>query len=409
MNKLMKKNVFAILFGILLISRLIVLTQTSFINFDWTLYELMYLFVLCAILCVDLYVRKIKIKIKNLPIIEILMGIYIFLFGLVLVNPLIFGLTRSNFLSHAFFVIVLLITGIYIKQNNLWRTFLFTSFYSIAIFMFIKLITNLNELNLTNIIYIFSTSKRVRSEFGFNHANTLGNVCLCVIILWSFINKYKSKGMIKLLNFSILAMAVAMMLCSASRSSITGTILFFGVNYLYSNKNGLLNKKSNQTLKVIGVIFVLIVVTSYAIGMSFTDVLEDSNRDFLFTHTIPMFLKTDRVMIGLGFASNVAYGDHLTPYLTYFLDNGFVYTFVATGVVGSLIYLLNLCFIGKNVFAKTNNIFRSNLISLFIIYLYVALFEATLFSSGFFTNYVFIVIFSVYIYDEKRNMRRVAR
>ena len=58
--------------------------------------------------------------------------------------------------------------------------------------------------------------------------------------------------------------------------------------------------------------------------VSLDGLLLDSNRMTLFSVALPTFFKSNRTWIGLGLASGEIYGQNLTPYKTYWLDNGYI-------------------------------------------------------------------------------------
>ena len=59
----------------------------------------------------------------------------------------------------------------------------------------------------------------------------------------------------------------------------------------------------------------------------------------LFSVALPTFFKSNRTWIGLGLASGEIYGQNLTPYKTYWLDNGYIYTLITSGYIGITIYV----------------------------------------------------------------------
>ena len=113
-----------------------------------------------------------------------------------------------------------------------------------------------------------------------------------------------------------------------------------------------------------------------------------------------MFLNSGRILQGLGYVSNTAYGTNLTPYTTYWLDNGYAYILISTGVLGFLIILGAIILLIKKIGFTSNDYIKSKVFPILIIYLYTCLFETNLFNSGYIANYIYLVIFLYYIYYE---------
>lgn len=68
---------------------------------------------------------------------------------------------------------------------------------------------------------------------------------------------------------------------------------------------------------------------------------------------------------------------------------------ITTGFIGSIIYIVALGAILKNVRRLSECSIGKNMICIFAVYLYSALFEATLFT-GTIPNYVYMILFLMY-------------
>ena len=60
-------------------------------------------------------------------------------------------------------------------------------------------------------------------------------------------------------------------------------------------------------------------------------------------------MKSGRILIGLGYASNADYGSNLTPYMTSWLDNSYMYYLITTGVIGFAIIMIALVVIWRGL------------------------------------------------------------
>lgn len=401
------KQVFAFSYTVLLFSRLAVISGNYTINFDPVLLEIIYLVFLSFW---GLYVNNFKIEFnklnKTFTVICFLLMLYIVLFGIVFVNPEIRAYTSSMFKRQNMFFIIVIITSIIIIKYKLFDTFLLVSFFVTSITLMLQFITNISELNLTNLMNALSFTERTRVNFGFGHYNLLGGTCVCNILNWLLIKKRNLiKPSTRIISMIFVILSVIMLLSSASRTAITSLIIFGGV-YLFINLNKLpINKNVVILLRILiiaGITFVGILTFS---GTSFDDLIYEANRFTLFDAALPTFFKSERTWIGLGYAANEVYGTHLTPYLTYWLDNSYMYTLVTTGYIGSSIYAVIILIILKRINKLKNIKIGKYMICIFAVYLYIGLFEVTLFIGTAF-GYFYVILLLVYIsnyFSERTN------
>lgn len=398
MKNIKLKSIFGILFFFLLISRILTLTGNYNFPISPVMLQIIYIILISIILIrtsTDNATIKVK-KQKSFFTIIILLLLHTILWGTMFVNPSLIDLTSSMFKSQIMFLIVVLIT--------LWATIrldaidilIKSSFYAISCILIIQLILNFSELNLSNIANIMSKEERYRANFGFGHYNTLGGACLCNIVLWTFLDKKKLKNII---YYIFLLVSIIMLLCSASRSSLTALALFlviYALGRIFKNKKSGKRILLNKIIKV-GIIIALFLI---AININVSAALEESQRTLIFEKAIPVFLNSGRILQGLGYVSNTAYGTNLTPYTTYWLDNGYAYILISTGVLGFLIILGAIILLIKKIGFTSNDYIKSKVFPILIIYLYTCLFETNLFNSGYIANYIYLVIFLYYIYYE---------
>lgn len=398
MKNIKLKSIFGILFFFLLISRILTLTGNYNFPISPVMLQIIYIILISIILIrtsSDNATIKVK-KQKSFFTIIILLLLHTILWGTMFVNPSLIDLTSSMFKSQIMFLIVVLIT--------LWATIrldaidilIKSSFYAISCILIIQLILNFSELNLSNIANIMSKEERYRANFGFGHYNTLGGACLCNIVLWTLLDKKKLKNII---YYIFLLVSIIMLLCSASRSSLTALALFlviYALGRIFKNKKSGKRILLNKIIKV-GIIIALFLI---AININVSAALEESQRTLIFEKAIPVFLNSGRILQGLGYVSNTAYGTNLTPYTTYWLDNGYAYILISTGVLGFLIILGAIILLIKKIGFTSNDYIKSKVFPILIIYLYTCLFETNLFNSGYIANYIYLVIFLYYIYYE---------
>jgi hypothetical protein len=121
-----------------------------------------------------------------------------------------------------------------------------------------------------------------------------------------------------------------------------------------------------------------------------------------------MFLQSGKTVLGLGYASTVAYAEGLTPYTTHWLDNGYIYYLVTTGFAGFAVILSGVGCMGFIVFRQKMLPHGKRLIAVFCVYLYIALLEATLFQSGVIVNYISLPWMLMYC-SQDRNVHVISK
>ena len=128
--------------------------------------------------------------------------------------------------------------------------------------------------------------------------------------------------------------------------------------------------------------------------MYIENLLIESNRMTLFSVALPTFFKSGRTWIGLGLASGEIYGQNLTSYKTYWMDNGYIYTLITSGYIGAIIYTLAAVLLLWGIYKMSKeNLLGKIIMGIYIMYLFCALFETTLFNGGVVHNYIYIPIF----------------
>lgn len=187
-----------------------------------------------------------------------------------------------------------------------------------------------------------------------------------------------------------------MLLGSASRSNFWLNC-FSLIEFYFSLEKYVFRKVYKFIIQISIVGIVLIMALFGDSRVSLDGLLLDSNRMTLFSVALPTFFKSNRTWIGLGLASGEIYGQNLTPYKTYWLDNGYIYTLITSGYIGITIYvaLIILFLISYWKLKKQNNSMGILAIATFSMYLFSALFETTLFNGGVLLNYLLLPVFLI--------------
>ena len=393
------KTLFVLSFCILLFSRIAVLTGNYNIPINPVMIEVVYIVIILILIGMK-GIEWRGIKSINNNVIILLLFAHTCLFGVVLVNPQMPILINSQFKSQIVFVIIIAVTVMAIEYFDALIEFAKTAYYTLAFFLFIQFITHLGDININNIVNIMSIEDRTRSNFGFGHYNTLGAACLCIIILTIFLHEKEKK---RIVNILILGMAIIMLLCSASRNSLTGFIVFVIVCIIQSLDSSNMGARKKSGIKCI-LIMVIVMMVPFVMGLDFNNLLKISQRSLIFYVAFPTYVNSGRLFTGLGYASNTSYGSNMTPYMTYWLDNSYMYYLIATGIIGFALIVLALIILGKRII-RNRFLYKGHIIcSLYFVYLYTALFEVIIFESGSLLNYIYMPIMISFAMRKKYEM-----
>lgn len=395
------KHTFCILWIVLLTSRILVLTD----NYDWpinpVLLEEIYL-----VLTVGLVVMndrgKIKLRWNRSMLVWGILLLHTLLWGVVFVDQRFGDLIASFFKSQIMFVAIIGVTIWAVRRIDVAERFLDCCFYTLAVILAYYFITNISELDLSNLVNIMSKSDRTRASFGFGHYNTVGVATACGIVIRETVKKNHTSSVKKILDFAVLIIMVCMMLASASRSALTGLVVYFAVYYSWTMDKWPLSKNMIRALKWLRNFLVAVVAVWSLLEVDYMELLVQSQRVLIFTHTLPMFFSSERTLLGLGYASNVVYASGETPYVTYWLDNAYAYYLVTTGIVGFLLIMTAVTAVGVGIRKKVNAPFGRETASVYAMYLYISLFECILFSSGTPVNCIYIPWLLLFISKEEK-------
>lgn len=385
---------------VLLISRILILTE----NYTWPIdpvrLEMLYLLLLVALVLV---MKK--------GVLSFRWGAHWYVLGVFLLHTLLWGrvfvddrfsdLIFSHFKSQIMFAVILVITVWGVQTFHAEQEFIEYSFWALSCTLVYFLITHISEVDLSNLANILSASDRTRANFGFGHYNTLGAACVCNILMLDTIRNQRESKRIHAPEIICLCVSVIMLLCCASRSAITSLVLYFLVYAVLGMDEWKLPKRHIFAIRFVVLLSGAALVVCLLLFASMEDFLIAAQRSHLFKHTLPMFFKTEKVWLGLGYASNVAYAMKQTPYVTYWLDNGYIYLLVTTGFVGLGVLLSALWCIAAGILKNIRVSEGKRLFAVFCVYLYVSLFETVLFNSGVITNYIYLSWFALTISQNK--------
>lgn len=387
-------RVFSIFYSILLLSRIYVIAGIYTLPLDPSLIQMGYIGMLIIVSIAKIKKNDFKIKkhINTMDMAILLLVGYWVLFGFVFVNPSMEQYTKAMVMRQGLFLATVIATVFFTYSNDCFMNIISISFWTIAGVLLFQFITNINDVTQINVESILNVSSRSRVNFGLGHYNYLGMLCSCEIILGIWIRKFRGKNKLSLF---VIALSSVMLLGSASRNAIFGLIVFGLIEFYFSLEQYAFRKVYKFIIQVSIFIIVLVMALFGDNSVSLNGLLLDSNRLTLFSVALPTFFKSNRTWIGLGLASGEIYGQNLTPYKTYWLDNGYIYTLITSGYIGIAIYVILIILFLFNYWKlkNRNNAMGVLAIATFSMYLFSALFETTLFNGGVLLNYLLLPIF----------------
>ena len=385
---------FSILYGMLLLSRIYAIANVYTFPVDSATVQMLYVVIILLLAMVKEKRYIISKRITEFKIAILLLAGYLILFGFVFVNPLMAKYTSSIVLRQGLFLAVVISTALFACRNKLLSELIVTSFWTVAIVLCYQFVTNIEDVAKINVMTVFSVSGRSRANFGLGHYNFLGMLCTCEIVLGAWLLKLRKK---QKTVFWVMVLSVVMLLGTASRNAIFSLLAFALIGFYFNLDRYPMKKTYKFLVKLFIGILVLFAAVMGNDSFSIEAILKDSNRMTLFDVALPTFFGSSRTWTGLGLASGEIYGRNLTPYKTYWLDNGYIYTLIASGYIGAIIYLaLIILFLRKFWLIKKKTRTIGTLASAtFYMYLFTALFETSLFNGGVLLNYLWIPIFLV--------------
>ena len=395
------KSIFLAAFCMLLTSRILVLTDSYTWRIDPVNLEYVYL-AATVLLAATAKLGKFRLARGGHWFVMIGLLLHTLLWGVLFTDSRFAELISSQFKSQIMFVVIILVTVIAVYQLDAAREFLKCCYYTLFVLLVCYFLVNLSELDLSNLANIMSVSDRTRANFGFGHYNNLGANCVCGIVLREMVKKDHHTPAMKLFDLAALVVMVCMLLASASRSALTSLVVYFFVYYSWQMNEWPVSKKVIHAIKVGRNLLVVTMIAWVVLEADHAQLLNLAQRSLIFTHALPMFFRTGKIWLGLGYASNVAYATNLTPYVTYWLDNAYIYYLITTGIIGFILLMAATVVLGKELLQRVGNRFGKETIAAFAVYLYVSMFEVILFNSGSIVSYIYLPWFLIHISQKRK-------
>ena len=362
----------------------------------------MYAMVLFSLMTKKYFCYRMKKDRKN-KYFNLIVGIWIFyylLFGIFLVDYKLIKHVNSILIYTLYFLIFIFFVSKYVYRYNLIYKFVNISYICIALFLGICFIQNFDGFQILNHLSgIFGGSYRYFNEYGLYHKNALGNISLCLLLLSFYISVYKKhilnskKTKVDYMRNLYNIIIFMMLLSSGSRSSLTGFFLFLLLYFFMCKFSGIKNTKFKYTTYFI--IIMLIIFIAIFLGTDLWQIfLNESNRDLNFSKNIPVLFESNRSLIGIGLVNPGMFGDRSLSASTFYVDNYFLYVLMSTGIIGFIIVSLILTLLLLSIIKidKVDDNLKNCVICIFLIDLYIGLFETSIVNALFPSSFIYLVI-----------------
>ena len=274
------------IWSVILFSRILISQDSSVISSPLKIY-----YISSALLIVFAFFQWIRNS-KKLKLNPILFwgssfGVYVFLFGKILVNNSLKDLTEFMFNALVIFYILVFIMASYIKDKKCRIvTFVKTTFWTFTIGIIFSAALNWDgKLALGELVSnVFGGYTRTRAAFGFYHPNAAANIALCVIVLSSYLVCENKK---KTVYFIIDIFMMYIILATASRTALSTLILFL-VLILYSRLLNIIKSNNGKRGLTAGLVLIIITLILFNSENGVEGLFTLSNRSYNFVYNVPV-------------------------------------------------------------------------------------------------------------------------
>lgn len=320
----------------------LLLYQTNALPFALILRKTKYLYVLFVF---SLFLLNGRVKRNNGgALLTIgLFFVHTILFGYIFVNPIAAANIENNANQMLWYILMVLVTYLYVAQNDLFELFINVSFYVIAAHAMLCVIMYPHDIvnPLWGFKQAFAGGIRYKTTFGYVHAGYLSNAAYLMVVLCIYfyeINKKYTGTKKKVMWISLAmmgAMALEMLAAAAERSGIISSVMVIAFYAVFVFFKVRIEKMTMVSFFILGVIALEIMT---AAGV-FEYIWANSNRSLNITVNYPVFQQLGNLWTGLGFVDNSGFHKDISAFgvETSSLDLYYVYIFFTTGVVGCIL------------------------------------------------------------------------
>jgi len=355
--------------------------------------KIKYLFMLYCIIDIMQY-KKINCS-SNLIVLFTILIAYVLLWRHVFVNHDMEEYISSHTIIMIYYLLLLIPSVQEVLHYQCIREYTITSCAAVIVALFIQVGTHLYELSFNPIfaVYSFLAHDIMRSNFGFLHANFVGNVCFLIIsFLIIFYMEFsdnplqhsRSKIIVLLIGF----ITFMILLSASSRTALISIIIFYlGTCAVRIMEKVRFTEKSKKILKwvfIIGLLFLVFVI--FASGL-WDYIWVNSNRSLNVTENVKWVPILGTIWTGMGFVENGAfisdpYNYNLSAFgvQTSSLDMNYLFIYCTTGILGCCMMASILIILGLSLYKNRREKYGGYYLVLYFTLLFYAFWETILFT-----------------------------
>lgn len=316
---------------------------------------------------------------KHSMFVLVFLYLHTVIFGYIFINPDVSELTATHAREMLIYLVFLTLTVEMIERKKCYVAFLECIVAAFAVFFVWTGVTHFGHF--VNPIYFpmaLIKSGRIRSDFGTASPNYLGYyafvACIFYYLLWT---EWKTNNLITKKKMGALLIVafwtVCMLLSTGSRSSIISLLIFAAVCFLTQFKG--FSKKKRKAV----IVFCLIAATVVLI-CNWQNIWSQSNREANVSVNMPVFQEMNATWTGMGYVESSGFYGDVYGYDTFPVDIYYLYIFLTTGVIGSVLIFLPLIYILIVYIKKQRTDIQNILLAAYIALLFDGFWQVNIFT-----------------------------
>ena len=353
-------------------------------NFPFTenLREIKYIFI--GLLIVDFIINGFKSQYKfrkSSLFILFFFFLHTILFGLIFVNPTVAELTSVHFREMMIYLLLLAFLVYAVEKYDCRAEFIKLTALACGIFMLWCGLTHFGDfVNPIYFIYVFSRAERIRAAFGTSNYNYMGFYTVVSLAFyyatWCIEKRQNNLTTLKKIIILLISFwTLAILFSTSSRSSILSVLVFVIVWFYQSIVKRTFSRK---TAYLIGALFIILLIV--AIIVLGEDIWADANRDGNYEINLPIFEQMGAFWTGMGYIENAGFLSGAYGYETFPVDVYYLYIYLSTGVIGSVIIAIPLIYMLIKLIRKKTWFAQIIGLSIYIAMLFDAFWQVNLFT-----------------------------
>lgn len=298
-------------------------------------------------------------------------------------------LAEDNIVNYVIFLMFIFFAAYGISYLRIFDLIVRVSYLEIICILFERFLKYKDYLSEVNIIASFNrVGSYTRVTFGFQHVNSCGNLCLLeIVLIILIINQLLEKRINKnirniliVINIGLLVFCTYILLLTSTRTAILSFLLLLALIII-----SLIFRTSDKRMKAIlislGLLVILLILTFIVINGMFS-------LDYFYTLTgrnnslnIKLLSNLRSFIFGIGFVNPGLFGVNGLPgsYTTW-MDNYYIYILVASGLIGFILNVGSIYYIGKQIGKQVrlhNEMHDTIFLCVYIVFCFGGLFETS--------------------------------